>query len=244
MKITFTYLKTTLLLLIAIALSSNSFAQTYGVYLCNTGTATIVPAGIVAGDQIVWEDTYGGNTTVLATTTFASPNFVTPTNLGTGEHSITARIQSAAGCLGDPSDAVVIYKLPTITVALNDPSLASYCTNASPAPSSTILAESTPATTLPSGVTLNYTWSVSTDNGSTYAAAGSTVGSGASSSNTLTNTFTMTTTTVATYLFKVAVNYKVPSTSVLKDNGGCSFDSGTKQVVVSPVPTKPTITIQ
>lgn len=247
--ITTNYLKICFLLLFTALCSSSAFSQTYNLYLCNTATATLVPnvASYAAADSIIWKVTNpAGTETVALKTIGTSPNYAIPTNLTTGLYSYTVTVKSAAGCLGDPSVATTVYKLPAMTVDIAAPNNATYCTNASG--SSTILAtaqlDAGAVTALPSGITLNYVWSHSKDAG-TYTASESVIGTDNSGAG-LTNTFTMNTTVVGSYNFKVTANYVFGAlVNRSSDNAGCETISTTvRNVVVAPKPTQPTITIQ
>lgn len=107
-------------------------AQTYyQVYLCNGTTVTLhMPeeTTLTAGDQVHWYA--DGAITPTQSSTYSTANstdYATPTNLAVGAHSYTTRIESANGCLGDPSDPFTLYVLPDKTIALSTPTNTSYC---------------------------------------------------------------------------------------------------------------------
>ncbi len=234
------YLK--ILLFAALFIQGNAFAQTYPVYLCGNATVILKPTLVTinTGEQIVWVETTSGSDVQVQSGT--TQNYTTPTNLTVGEHSYKVYIISAApnSCPGDASAIYKIYKLPTSTLTLATASLPRYCENAGL--NSTMVATSAPASSLPTGVSYNYTWTATKDGASI---ASSSVGSNATSG--LTNTFTVNTTTPGSYALTVAANYEVPSGSTLKssDNAGCSEPaSATNTVVVAPKPGQPTIDFQ
>jgi hypothetical protein len=241
---TINYLKIGLLLL-TIAFNGEAIGQTYQIYLCDNGAATLqpnvtTPATIAATDTLVWTNVTTGTIVKKLGT---APNFDIPTNLSPGAYSYTVAIKSPAGCLGDPSAATTVYKLPAFATTLSTPSALLYCTNAA-TPTSTILATVTPAATLPSGVTFNYAWSSSTANPDVFSNAEGVIGADNSSTGT-TNTFTMTTTTVGDHKLRTTVNYVVASGTFRSgDSAGCAgVSTNTQSVTVSPKPTQPTITI-
>ncbi|HEY0057244.1 MAG TPA: hypothetical protein VGB63_17985 [Pedobacter sp.] len=229
---------------------STAFAQTYDLYLCNTATATLVPnaASYTTADSIIWKVTNPAGVESFALKTVGtSPNYPIPTNLTTGLYSYTVTVKSAAGCPGDPSTAKTVYKLPVMTVDIANPSVATYCTNAT-TPSSTIVAtaqlDAGAVTSLPSGITLGYSWTHSKDLAA-YTNSESVIGTD-NAGTALSNTFTMNTTAVGSYRFRVTANYEFGSlVNRSSDNAGCASSSSTvRTVVVAPQPTQPTITIQ
>jgi hypothetical protein len=255
-KTTTTLLKSALL--IAFLCSGKLFAQTYyNVYMSGTATATLQPnvssGSIVSTDEIIWTNVTTGAST---TKTGSSPNLpVAMSDLADGLNSYTVAIKSAAGCLGDPSAAVTLYKLPTTVMSLTTPTVANYCTNASPAASSVIIAEATPASALPAGISYTYTWTADKTVGGSSAGTVATTSIGShsvSSGSPWKDTFTMNTTTVGVYTFSVKTAYVLSAAasssaaqSVLKSGSYESVLAGAdkKSVEVSPKPTQPTITV-
>lgn len=234
---------TTLMLILGITFSS--YAQTYyDLYLCDA-TATLQPQepNLTNGDKVHW---YLGATEVAVYTYSGgtSANYAIPAGLPVGAHSYTTRIESAAGCLGDPSDPFSVYKLPNKTLALSTPTNTTYCGDASgPAASSQITATATPAAALPDGVGYSYTWSA-TFNGSPVVPITSIGSSNASTTNQ--NVFTLTATAAGTYVFNATVNYVLlpGNTGTLRAGTGCEVSATTSQsITVTPKPGKPTISL-
>jgi len=243
---TTTYLKISLLLLF-MAFRGKAFAETYPAYLCGDATTVTLraTAATTTGDYLLWEKMTGSTpATVKTSSVYTDKDYVTPNaaTLGVGEHVYRVTVISSNGCPSDASTLYKIYVLPSTTVSLNSYTAVDYCTNASPAPSAEIIATSTPAASLPEGVTYTYTWSATKDGTALSNAAN--IGDITTSANTLTSTFTMNTTVVGVYVLSTNVRYAVTS-GVLKssDNAGCIQTTPTKQVTVSPKPDKPEISI-
>jgi len=236
---------TTLILLLGLTFSS--YAQTYyDVYLCDNATATLhMPeeSTLTAGDKVHW---YLAGTEVAVYTYSAanSTNYTVPNNLTVGSHNYTTRIESAAGCLGDPSDPFSVYKLPNKTLALSAPTNSTYCGDASgPAASSQITATATPASNLPDGIGYTYNWSA-TFNGNPVNPLSSIGSSNGSTTNQ--NVFTLTTSQPGAYVFNATVNYTLlpGNPGVLRAGAGCEVSAATTQTItVTPKPGKPTISL-
>ena len=174
-------------------------AETYPVYLAGGGVVTLAPQGTInPGDKTVWVETTGGTTNIVKPETDASLNFTTPADLTVGVHTYTVHIVSAnpANCIGDPSVEFKLYVLPPTTIALSNPSLALYCTNAT-VPASDITATATPAQALPEAVSYEYTWFASKDGAA--AVNGTTVGLVSAGSTILTSDFKLYTTANGQY---------------------------------------------
>ncbi len=242
----------TLAIFLLIGAKLSTYAQTtyYNAYLCDNGTAVLrtpEEASLVAGDKVRW---YKNGVELpgspIAYTGANSTNYPIPTDLAVGEHLYTSAIESAGGCLGDPSDPFSVYKLPTKTLALSSPTNGTYCgDNSAAVLTSQITATTTPASALPAGVGYTYVWSV-TKNGIAVDPV-SLVGSdnGATSD---TNVFTMNATEAGTYVFSATVVYNLTAenTGVLRsgDSKGCEVSSTASQTVtVTPKPTKPSIVL-
>jgi len=234
---------TTLVLLLGLTFSS--YAQTYyNVYLCDNGTVDLRPdePNLANGDKVHWY-LDGSEVTVFTYSGAGSANYTVPANLLVGPHNYTSRIESAAGCWGDPSDPFSIYKLPTKTLALSTPTNTTYCEgNSGSATNSQITATATPAAGLPDGVGYSYTWSA-TRNGTTIPVAS--IGSD-NASTTDQNVFTLNTTTPGAYIFSATVKYTLlaGNTGQLRPTTGCEVSSTTTQTItVTPKPGKPTIVL-
>ncbi|WP_113661431.1 hypothetical protein [Pedobacter nanyangensis] len=236
---------TTLILLLGLTFAS--YAQTYyDVYLCDNATATLQPQepNLTNGDKVHW---YLGATEV-AVYTYAggtSANYTVPGNLPVGAHSYTTRIESAAGCLGDPSDPFSVYKLPTKTLALSTPTNTTYCgDNSNPAAnSSQITATASPASPLPDGVGYTYTWTA-TFNGNPVMPI-TTIGS-SNGSTTNQNVFTLTASDAGSYVLNATVNYTLlpGNIGVLRAGAGCEVSAtATQTITITPKPGKPSISL-
>ncbi len=232
----------TLVLLFSITFSS--YAQTYyNVYICGSTSVKLRPQEslITNGDKVRWYKegveiagspfTYNGTGT--ADLTIAA-------GLAVGLHKYTTAIESAGGCLGDPSEPYTIYKLPTKDLALTK-SVGTYCGASSGSSSGAVItATTTPASPLPDGIAYAYTWSVT--EGGNSATPGS-----PDNSSTATSLYTMNTTTTGTYVFNASVKYVLTAAntgSLVTDATGCSTGAASSQtVIVTPKPSKPTISL-
>jgi hypothetical protein len=239
----------TMFLLTGINLSAN--AQTYyNVYLCDNGTATLrtpEEASLVAGDKVRWyKDGVELPGSPIAYTGANSTNYALPTNLAVGEHQYTSAIESAGGCLGDPSDPFSVYKLPTKNLALSAPTNATYCgDNSAAVVASQITATATPASNLPAGISYSYVWTVTKDGAPVSPLTSVGTDNGSETNN---NVFTMTATGAGSYVFSATVVYKLSAgnTGVMRsgDTKGCEVGSTSSQTVtVTPKPGKPSIVI-
>ncbi len=241
----------TSLLTLALILSFTvlSYAQYYQVYLCDDATVTLrMPEEntLAVGDKVYWFK--DGNAVPEATFTFSaanSTNLTIPGTLGVGLHKYTTAIESLGGCLGPQSEPFDIYKLPTKTLALTK-DRATYCgADSGPFSGSVITATTTPAAALPDGIEYEYDWSV-TKGGVAYTPI-SDIGA-SDGSKTAINIFNMSVKDAGTYVFNAKVRYKLTATNtgVFKsgDTKGCEVTaSATQQVIVTPKPTKPTISL-
>ncbi|MDQ8004116.1 MAG: hypothetical protein REI64_04895 [Pedobacter sp.] len=240
--ITRTALATLVLLL---SLTFSSYAQTYyDVYICGSTSVKLRPQESIinVNDKVHWYlegvEVAGSPFTYTASGT---ADLTVPANLAVGLHKYTTAIESAGGCLGDPSDPYEVYKLPTKDLALTK-SVATYCgANSGGTSGSVITATTTPAATLPDGIAYAYTWSA-TESGNP-ATPGT-----ADNSSSATSLYTMNTTTAGTYVFNATVKYVLTAantgTLVAADTDGCSVAAASTQtVIVTPKPLKPTISL-
>lgn len=233
------------------------------IYVCDDGTVTLGYSGahpLQSGDEVVWQKwnvnsdepidapevrTYGGD-----------PSSVTleidgGTLTSTGEHHYRMYVIAIdpKSCGSDLSDPVEVYKLPALSLALGTPSLAAYCEAADNSeisqPATSEIVATTATTGLPTGILLEYAWSVERDN-NPVANLGD-VGSATSNSTTvteLTNTFTMNTTAVGVYEFSAKVKYAAETADGITVKGGCETATPETQTVeVTEKPGKPTITV-
>jgi len=251
--ITRTFLAT-LALLFSFSFSSDAQTTYHDLYLCDNATASLVPSQTLSnGDKVHWFRIIPGQTareTVGSPITYSgagSANLTLPTDLTTGLYQYFSAIESAAGCLGPDSDPFNVYKLPTKTLALTATN-AAYCAESSGTQmpridGSVITATTTPTEALPDGIGYAYDWTVTFNGATPTVAPGS-----AANGNGATNNYTMTTTTAGTYVFDAKVKYVAltGNTGVFKspNDGGCQVNAtANQQVLVTPKPTKPTITI-
>lgn len=240
----------TLLVTLVLLLGSvlHGFAQTstyHDVYICgNTSIKLRVSneSTLVNGDKVHW---YLGGVEVTGSpftyTTSGTADLTVPAGANEGLYTYTSAIESTGGCLGDLSEPYRIYKLPTKTLALSTDK-AAYCGDNSGPAGAVITATTTPAGTLPAGIDYAYEWTVTTGTPPVTATPGS-----HNNSSAATSLYTMTTTTPGTYVFNAKVKYVLASgntgTLVSADTNGCEVTAGaTEQVIVTPKPTKPTIT--
>lgn len=247
--ITRTALATLVLLL---SLTFSSYAQTYyNVYICGNKSVKLhMPQEntLSNGDKVHWFDE-NDNAIGLPKTYNGTPgetDLEIPANLGVGLHTYKTRIESLAGCLGDPSLPYTIYKLPTKDLALTE-NRAAYCAEESNplVKDATITATTTHPSAPPAGFEYAYTWSV-TKNGAPYSQL-SEIGS---SDNSVTdvNKFTMTVKDPGTYVFTATVKYvkTIANTGVLvsEDADGCVVSkTATQTITVTPKPSTPTISV-
>lgn len=221
-------------------------ATYYNVYLCGGGSVSLHPANsaqLVNGATVFWY--LDGNTVAVDSKTYNGGNtadYVTPTSLSVGAHTYTSRLQSAGGCLSDPSDPFTVYILPNKTLTLGLPSNTSYCDDATGINgTSTITATTAPAQALPAGVKYTYVWSAKKDGAAVTSL--STVGSD-DASNSATNTFTVNTTAHGAYEVNATVSYALDAanTGQLRPANGCATSAtATQTVTVGQRPAKPTI---
>lgn len=255
MKKTTTYFKIIAFLML-MSLQDSAFAQTYyNVYMAENASATLKPdvtspSTIVSTDEVIWTNTTTGT---QVPKTGSDPNLsVLYADLAAGANSYTVVIRSAAGCLGDPSDAITIYKLPSATIALSTPTDPDYCTNQTATPASVLEATVSPAVALPSGVSFAYTWTVTkTLDGVNSNPSSSSIGShSVSTTAPWKDSFTMNTRDVGNYNFSVKAVYAI--SAAVTTAGGVLISDGyeislpaadKKDVIVSPKPTKPQITV-
>jgi len=240
-----------------------AMAQT-DIYVCEDGTVILGYSGdysLETGDEVVWQkwdtgtDAPDGAPTAL--TYSGDPTSVNLEvdggDLGTvGAHHYRMYVIATDpnSCGSDLSDPVEVYKLPALTLALGAPSVDAYC-EATTNPelnqpvSSEIVATTTPADPLPTGIPLVYTWTATKDSDpvSDITDVGSSTANNASATE-LTNTFTVSTTDVGAYALSASVAYAAQTSGGTLIKGGCEVDApGSQTVTVTPKPDKPTITV-
>lgn len=138
----------------------SAFAQTPNVYLCGTGTVKLNPTftgyAPVTGDKIVW--TVDGVAEAAVVYNGSNAFYQIAAGLAAGTHTYSVQVQPADAnlCPSDASDNTVVEKLPTPLIAVSAPG-SIYCTDQT---ASTVFTASKDASiTLPTGVTMAYTWS-------------------------------------------------------------------------------------
>ena len=241
----------TLCLMLTLPLSLLAFAAPEpSIFVCSDGAVKLKYSGgytLVNTDQVIWQEvTFTGST--FAATAGVAPVIKTysgagtadldvnsGTELSTGAHYWVAHVISAsgAGCTGDVSEPINVYKLPSFSVTVS-PTTASFCldgtTNlAKPQVTATV----DPAVgTLPTNVVFNYDWTGSTAN--------------AGAVNTNVTKFDVTATAAADYNVTVKVTYNVTATGKLLKSPGdipCS-SSATAVIKATNKPAAPTITVE
>ena len=253
MKTNFTNPKLIALMLFLFVSPICAMAEVYPLYLCGGGTANLKPntaveTALAVGDKVVWQEftaadaPTGTSTTLTVATVGTAPAFSVGTGTSVGEHiwKVFVVAVNPNNCSGDLSDAFKMFVLPDKTLALTNPSAATYCENVA-TPASAIVATPTVATALPQDVTYLYAWTATKDGGT--AADGTTIGT--ATSDATTGTLTVNTTTVGSYVIAASVKYKVPTGSTLKSGDGADCvqaGSSTKTIVVAPKPGKPSVT--
>lgn len=157
-KTTKNYLRIFAFLLFLLPISA--FAQTPNVYLCGTGTVKLTPsfAGYTpaVGDKIIW--TVDG--TAQSPVTYATATdvvFNVPATLTAGTHTYSVQVIPADAnlCPSDASDNTIVEKLPPPAITVTAPG-SIYCTDQTN--TTVITASKDAALTLPTGVSLVYTW--------------------------------------------------------------------------------------
>lgn len=203
-------------------------------YVCGANSATLTPNfnGYVpvTGDQVIWKD----GTTVVKTITYPDVDggkYTTPTSLSDGAHAYTVQVIPADQtlCPGDISDVINIYKLPA-PVVLASSSVPSACVDLSTRP---VVKVDLTSAALPAGVSMTYTWTVKRD-GTTVALSDVVDQTG----NDLTMKSGIAT---GTYVFSVDASYNTGGAQILPA-ASCK-DTKTVTVILTPKPTKPTITV-
>ncbi|WP_157255519.1 hypothetical protein [Pedobacter sp. Leaf216] len=217
-----------------------ALAQTTpNVYLCGTGTLKLTPTFTgytpVANDKIVW--TVDG--TVQAPVSYATATdaiFNVPATLATGTHTYSVQVVPADInlCPSDASDNTVVEKLPPPAIAVNAPGSV-YCTDQTA--STVITASKDPALTLPTGVSLVYTWAAT--KAGVAVTDLTTLGAQSGTNNEL---FTLKAgVTPDAYVFTAEGKYSV-GTAVIVPSTSCTA-TASKAITVTVKPGKATIAV-
>lgn len=228
MKGKFTFLKMSLVGLFLMG-GFTSVAQTsYDYYTCSGSTITL--NGSLDPDNnpyalYVWTVKDAADQIVGSETITANQSFSYPVP-GPGEYTIELQVQDAASCLSD-AGTTSLYVLPPFTVDVSS-DMAAYCENVT---GSTLTAEAIPAQALPAGVSFQYNWDETDENGSVL---------NANIANT--NTYLVDKTTVGSYYFVAKATYVVTNGTLVSDDA-CETPSDVETIIVNPVPTTPSITI-
>ncbi|RYG19131.1 MAG: hypothetical protein EOO07_07460 [Chitinophagaceae bacterium] len=235
-------------LVLLLSLTFSSYAQTYyDVYTCGSATVKLRPQESIInnGDKVHWykEGTEVAGSPFTYTTSGTADITLPAAVLSDGLNKYTTAIESAGGCLGDPSEPYTIYKLPNKTLALTK-TVATYCGANSGSPTgSVITATTTPAAPLPSGFEYAYAWTITETGTGNPATPGNSNGS-----ITDVNIYTMNTATAGTYVFNATVKYVKTAANtgvfIQGDNNGCEVTAAaTQTVIVTPKPAKPSISV-
>lgn len=162
-----------------------AFAQTPNVYLCGTGTVKLNPTftgyAPVNGDKIVW--TVDGTAEAAVIYNGSNAFYQIAAGLAAGNHTYSVQVIPADAnlCPSDASDNTIVEKLPTPIITVAAPGSV-YCTDQT---ATTVITASKDASiTLPTGVSMAYTWSATL--GGTAVADIATLGTASASGDTFT----------------------------------------------------------
>jgi hypothetical protein len=217
-----------------------AFAQTTpDVYLCGTGTVKLTPTftgyAPALNDKIVWT-VDGVVQTAVTYATAADAIFNVPATLAAGTHTYSVQVQPADAnlCPSDASDNTVVEKLPPPAIAVNAPGSV-YCTDQTA--STVITASKDAALTLPTGVSLVYTWSAT--KGGVAVTDPATLGAVSGTNNEL---FTLKAGVAAgEYVFTAEGKYAVGSALIVPSTS-CTATAA-KTITVTVKPGKATIVV-
>ncbi|TBO42126.1 hypothetical protein [Pedobacter kyonggii] len=216
-----------------------AFAQTPNVYLCGTGTVKLTPTFTdytpAANDKIIWSVDGTPQAPVIYATA-ADAIYNVPATLATGTHTYSVQVVPADAnlCPSDASDNTVVEKLPPPAIAVNAPGSV-YCTDQTA--TTVITASKDAGLTLPTGVSLVYTWSVT--KGGVAVTDLTTVGASSGTNNEL---FTLKAgVTPEAYVFTAEGKYSVGSATIVPSTS-CTA-TAFKAITVTVKPGKATIAV-
>jgi hypothetical protein len=236
MKTNSTLFKVTLVALFTL-ITSSAMSATY--YACAGATLSLnatLPTGTTAKWDIKKDGTQFGTPGPTAPTSFTDP--------GTYTITLVSETSAASGlCPSDPETNTIII-LPALALNLAAPSAPAYCAANGIANSDIVASGASLPSTSGTDLVLEYTYSVdATINGVTTTVAGASIGT----IDQATGKYTLTTLVPGSYAIKGTVKYKQATgntTNNLLGTTGCPATStDVRTVVVTPVPTKPTIVI-
>jgi len=187
-------------------------ATAVGKVLCAGSTISISGPQDVGGVDYTAYQWYKLDASGTRQLTTQTGRTYTETATGAGYYNYEVVTVNASGCTSPPSDPFQIFVLPPLTATIT-PSATTICAGVG----TTLLTANTTPTSA-AGYTFNYQWTrngspITGATGNTYAVANET--------------------TPATVTFGVNVTYTL--------NSSCS-GSATQDIIVAPIPTKPTIT--
>jgi hypothetical protein len=236
MKTNSTFFKLTLMALLTL-ITSSAMSATY--YACASAplnfNATVAP-GTTAEWDIKKDGTQFGTPGPTAPTTFVDP--------GTYTVILISKTDAASGlCPSDPETNTIII-LPPLALDLALPTAPAYCAANGLASSDLIASGASLPTTSGTDLVLEYTYSViAVINGVTSTVTGASVGT----TDQATGKYTLTTLIPGSYTISGTVKYvqnPLNTTNALLGTTGCPASAPTpRNVVVTPVPAKPTIVI-
>lgn len=254
MKTTVYFKIIALILLTAFKKDAFSQAVYYTVYQAGTTNIVLKPSMpstatylIQSADAVEWKNV---TKNTVENTLGTADVTIEPSDLDAGVNTYEVRVKSAASgaaaCWSDPA-TLTIYKLPSATIALSPATVPEYCDNVSAA-SSALTAEVSPASSLPDGVTLTYTWDISKNASSV---ASTSIGSHAAlpTSAPWTDVLTVTTKDQGIYTFSVKAEYSISAAvttagGVLKSNYEIPLATTDKKTIkIYPTPSKPNISV-
>jgi len=236
-KSTKRYLRIFIFLMFLLPLGA--FAQiTPSAYLCGTGTVKLTPSfpnnytPPTTGYNVVWS-VNGSPETPKPYTGSADLIYNVSPSLAPGHYEYSVQLVPLDNtlCPSDASEIIVIEKLPVPVIAITNSGGNTVCTDNT---ATTILtAKQTTPATLPSGVTMTYTWAATIGgNPASIGALGTASATG--------DTFTLSTGVApGTYVFTAVGSYATGSVQIVP-TPSCTATTNIS-ITVTPKPGKPTV---
>ena len=237
MKTIIKNLKKIMLVVLLTSISSFTYAQTF--YVCTGATLALIPTNAPVGTHYIW-DVRQANNSISGYPSTTAP--VTLPAVGSYDIILNTVLDDLSNTSICPPDAATyrLIVLPNLSIALNVPSQATYCTTSN-APSSDITQTTTG---FPAAYTADlekeYRYTVIKDgnapvNGATLGTIDATTGK-----------YTLTTANPGTYVVTGYVKYKQISTAIgtlLNPTSGCEANSSntTQTITITSKAAKPTI---
>jgi hypothetical protein len=238
MKTNFTILKATFIALFFLT-SSTAMSATY--YAC-VGSNLTLSAPAITGINYSWDVKNEQGTSIAG-----YPSATAPTTIPTaGKYTvmlISAQAVPASGiCAPDAVETDVVI-LPALTIVLADPTNPAYCASNSTISSSNLTPTTTGFPSTYADLQAEYTYTVSKDGATAIDGATAVGGVDALGTIDANGIYTLTTKIPGTYVITGRVKYKKIGTGDNVLLATCESASGTKQVIVTPTPAKPIVTI-